>query len=289
MQAQSFVILKNGDQIPYGKFRVKNKEASIEIKKPNKTVLPIDEIRYLVTKEGELRYLKPTRQANTINGPEYRVMEKIMDGAISIYSYTQNFSVGSGQYANNYSITYYFAENAASFNEVFNSQLLESSNKTNKEIFSAYFANDQKILNELNSEGFRANTKNVLDLVRRYNLNNYDQFNSASTSVVAEVVLIRNQQRSENETVSVAVAGQTMTLRNMDMRMLKLRTAALNKLCFSANENEHCEIIQPSEHIVNYLEVKVKNDGTFSVEPLGITRFQRNLQIIRTADIQPAL
>lgn len=288
LNAQSFLILKNGEKVEYKKYKIKDKDHIVEIKKPKPAIVKISEIDLLVNDAGEIRYIKErVNDVSALSGdwhaamdPDYTVMEKELDGKISIFSYIVSHNYG--QYGGQQTVTYYFLEKGELFTQIFNSDLLESKKKNNKEAFNEYFSDDEEILNKLNAEDFKANGKNIYNLIREYNIKAIDEESSTFDGEQCGIILFRGySSQAKGLVAEIDVAGQHITLENMNYQRVKLPDDQPVKICVSNGKTEHCDIISSSKHVLKTIEIQLKLNGEIDIETKNKKQYQRYINILR--------
>ena len=288
--AQSFFLLKNGEIIEAKKYKIKDKADAVEIKKPSPSIIPIKDIDYLVNKNGEVFYIKDrVNYISPLQGdwyttmdPDYAMMEKFIEGKITIYTYTVSYN--AGQYGGQQTVVYSFIEKDDKFEEIFNSELFESGKKKNKEAFSEYFADDTEIRDQLMSEDFKANVKNVLDLIRKYNLRAYDESRQITSDKNAQIILYRgytNQAKALE--AEIEINGEKITLADMHYKQVKVPDSKPVKICVDNGKTEYCDLVSGSQHVIKHYEVQLKLNGEIEVEIKNKKQFQRYLNALNAS------
>lgn len=114
VHAQNFLILNNGSKVEYKKFRMDTQQGTIEIKKPDKHIIKISDVNYLLN-FGEIKYLKQES-----NQSRYILMDREVEGKINVYS---SLVVTQGSYVTS-STQYYFLEKGEEFDFILNTAVL---------------------------------------------------------------------------------------------------------------------------------------------------------------------
>lgn len=277
LDAQSFLVLKNGEKIDYKKYKIKDKDRAIEIKKPKPAIIKIDDADYIVTSKGEIRFIRPAVENDILFEPDYTLMEKIVDGKISILKYSKTTTLYSGPNGtNSHTTTYHFIEKDEKLVQIFSSGLLENRKKNNQYTISRYFSDDKEILNRLNSDDFEANAKNVLDLIREYNVHAYEKSSFTTESKLTDAILFRGYSNQNEKLVAeIAIEDQNFSLTNMAYRRIKLLNEKPMKICVSNGENELCDLIKGSKYMIKYVEIILKKNGDIDFRTRNKDQYQK--------------
>jgi len=280
LNAQSFLVLNNGEKIDYRKYKIKGKDNAIEIKKPKPAIIKIDDVDYIVTSTGDIRFIRPVVDSDLFN-IDYALMEKIIDGKISILIYstaTIFYSDPGGINTYSNSKTYQFIEKEGKFIQVFASGLMENKKKDNQNTFRRYFSDDEEILNRLNSNDFVANYNNMLDLIRDYNVHAYEKSPMSKETNLYDAILFRGfSNQSDKLVAEVEIEDQNFLLANMAYRRIKLLDANPMKICINNGKNEFCDLIVGSKYMIKYIEIILKKNGAIGFR----TRNKDQYQIFR--------
>lgn len=276
LNAQIFFVLNNGEKIDCKKYKIKGRDKLIEIKKPKPTNISIEDINFVVTKNGDIRYIRIAAEDLELFSPEYTLMEKIIEGRISILNYSKTYTNGNSQYGHNSNtVTYYFMEKDNQFKRIFDSAIL-GNRKYNIERFSKYFHDDSEVLCILKSDNFKASTKNMLDLIKKYNVN---AFNKEIKKEVAEqcgAILFRGYStQAHNLVAEVEFGGQKFSLANENYQRIKLLDGKPMKICVSNTKTNMCDLLVGSKHLVKYIEVKLKLNGDIEFEIRNKYQYQK--------------
>ena len=287
LNAQSFLVLNNGQKIEYKKFKIKDKLQSIEIKKPKPALIKITDINYLVNDKNEIRYIKDRVNEvsplqvdwNTTMDPDYAIMEKIVEGKISILNYSTastHYAGPDGMSTYSNSKTYYFIEKEGVFRQIFTAGLLENKKKNNQNTLSGYFSDDEKILNRINSDDFEANAKNVLDLIREYNVHAYEKASVNTEAELTDAIVFRGYSNQNEKLIAeIELEDQKFSLTKMAYRRIKLLDEKPMKICASNGENELCDLIKGSKYMIKYVEVILKKNGDIDFRIRNKDQYQK--------------
>lgn len=280
--AQGFFLLKNGNKVEYKKYKIKDKYHHVEIKKPKPAIVNINDVELVVSDKGEIRYLRPAVEDFVLFDPDYALMEKIIDGKISIFNYSETYTTGGGQYGGNtHTITYYFMEKDGKFNQIFNSDLLESGKKYNMETFCNYFSDDDEVLKTLTSDSFKAKNKNILDLVRKYNINAFQDAPLGTDFEQCDAILFRGYSNQAKALVAeIQLGDKKITLEDMNYKRIKLPAENLIKICVSNGKTDFCDLISGSKHMVKYFEIQLKVNGEIEIEVKNKKQYQRYINAL---------
>lgn len=286
INAQTFVLLKSGEKIEYKKYKIKSKDHLIEINKPKPFVVDLAEINYLVNKKGEIKYIKERNveevgQENILFASKYTEMEKVIEGKISIFKYVVNKSSTNPYGAGDHTVTYFYMEMGDKFDKIFNPNLLESGKKHNLKTFQEYFSDDAEILKTLNSNSFKANSTNILELIRKYNINAFQSVSPESESELYDVILFRGYTGQDKElTAEIDVAGKKITLANMNYKRIKLPERNPVKICISNGTNKMCDLISGSKCVLKNYEIQLKPNGDIYIEVKNKKEYQRYIHAL---------
>ena len=295
--AQSFFVLKNGETVLYKKYKIINKDYSVEISKPAPAKIPIKDIDYLVDKNGEISYIKfklNKEQSVKIHGigeylnPDFEEMGKFVEGKISLYKYKERHtSTGAavpGQFGaggQTYSISYFFLEKDDTFAQIFNPELLENKKKDNRETISKFFEDDPEIHQRLNSKDFKANMENVLDLFRLYNIRQYDQSSIELPEDEAKVIFYRGYANQDKELVAeIEIGEHKISLSDMNYRMVKLPAGVPIKICINNGTKTVCDLVSASTHLIKPYEVLLKKSGAIEVKLVSTKQYDKYIHVL---------
>jgi hypothetical protein len=264
--SQGFVILQNGEKVKFKKYWINSEQNAIDIKKPLKQSIKISEINYILSYNEVVTYIKEVSNQNSQSekpyDQEYNVFRKLIEGKISIYWYEV---YNNSQYGG-YTRIYYFLEKGDVFEPIFESELFENKKEANKNDFVNYF-DDEIIKRKLNSDSFKANTKNILDLIREYNLNAFSDNSSPELIEPCNVIFYRGFSfQSKENLVEINIGKKDFTIPGESYKVVKVSNDKPTKICISNEDTAFCDIIRGYSHSVRYYEIISKKSGEIKLE-----------------------
>lgn len=279
--ADGFFILKNGKKIEYKKFKIKSIQSVIEIKKPRQAFVKCNQVDFFVDKKGDILYIKPNQPEKNKN--TYSVMRKVIDGKISVYQYVIEIVHSNGQYTYSTPHTISFLEMGMKYVQVFNPKFLENGKKHNKKVFSEFFKDDAATMARLNSEEFKANYKNIMSLIREYNLNKCQPFVLDGNTKMYPAYLYRGYSKQAKDLMaSVKVASQKIELKYMNNQRITLPDGQPVKICVTNGPNKFCDVITGSRHVTKYFEIQLRPNGEIEIENKSKKQFKTYIEVLQT-------
>ena len=131
-------------------------------------------------------------------------------------------------------------------------------------------------MNRLNSDEFKANYQNVLNLIREYNVHAYENVKITPESKLYDAILLRGYSNQTDKMVAkIEIEDQKFSLKNMDYQRIKLLDEKPMKICVSNGKNDMCDLIKGSKYMIKYIEIIVKKNGEIDIITISKDLYQK--------------
>jgi hypothetical protein len=266
--AQTYLLLKNGNKIELdgqGTLR-KQRQTSVKLKDDKivfktkeggkQSFAPEEVLGYTSVNLEETYYLKKDKE-------DYHYVELIMPGKINVFkreevSYSTMPSVmpgGPGMMTPKTKVTYFMEKDGLS-GEMPNAVFFGSAPEKRKEFLKPYFSDREEILRNIQDEDASFKEKSILNLIRQYNLMEYDSSNDSKKSMSTAFFYVNG---SPAKPMKLKVNGATdYDVNTENFFAVKLANNQQNKICI----NSYCEILEGSLYYIKYYEIHVNQSVT---------------------------
>jgi hypothetical protein len=270
--AQNLLIKKDGEHVPYKKLKKSNGYyEAIQDNKVKVKLLVGEVIGFYDGNLQKISYKKPLVKNNekllfplnavdTANG--FQVLEREEVGKINLYKK----EVFSGSGASSTSTTYYYAEKAEVFLNVFITGL--GNKKDDLKVLKSLISDDDLIAEKIAAESFQLNEKNLLRTIRDYNLSKFTNPEVRDYAKIGTVSFYTTVGLKLKESVLLKIND------SLEYRMptsyyplpIKIPLEVPSKVCIISEHATSCSLIQPIPFAVDAYElIYLILDRTFEV------------------------
>ena len=290
--SQDILIKTNGEEISFKK--IKLQDDFVEIVKEDREKLKVnhDEIvGYYEDHSQKIYYKQPIVPDNerrleifkTRKDNGYEYLEREETGKINLYKRVVTSMTpghmgpgGTMSAGTSSSTTYYYAEDDDQYGNVYITGLLQDKSDDIKAL-EDFVSDDADILKKLKSDDFRLNEKNLLSLIREYNLRNFDKVKASEYSSKGNVSFYSRVRPKLKEKLTVTINDSLVhKLPASGMPLpVGLPKNVPSKVCVSWESGSHCKIMNPSPYSIHYYELDYfVGDKSFEIRHKTLSEFK---------------
>ena len=270
--SQDLLIKTDGTTIPYKKLKWDESIVAVTTDKNEKITVREENVFGMYDEINQrVLYKKPNVPLNDNAQPKkevsgFQYLQKEESGMINLYM--KLYEGGKS------SIYYFYAEKG---NEFKNIMFTGAFGKNDDLImFKSLFTDDRQIMDEIDTKGFVYSIRNMVKLIKRYNLAHFENpaaqdymsvgtigfFTKAEGKVKASIVL------KVNDSLEYKMPASHHPL------PIKVPLNKPSKVCANWEGGSACELVQPISYATTYYEVEINLNKTFELEKKTYSQFK---------------
>ena len=297
---QNVLIKMDGQTQPYKKIKFQEEYVEIVVE-GSKEKIKIGEDKVVAYYDNDLRtifYKKPIvpdleEQFKILPDKRrkkaFEYLEREEVGAVNIYIRIESSgspgtmgASGVMTAGTNTTTTYYYAEKGDVYKNIYVSGLLVERGKR-LESLRPFIADDPEILKKLEDEDFRLNEKNILGIIREYNVRNFRKVPSVEYKTVSNASFYTRVRQKIREKLTVSVNDSLQW--NLPASGLPLPAALPNnvpsKVCVSWEGGSYCTTVAPCPYAVQYYELDYSaGDKSFEIRKRTLNEFKNYMVMV---------
>lgn len=281
--SQNFLIKSDGTAVSYKKLKWDNGVAKLTTDKRQMVTVEEESVFGLYEESTQqLKYKKPNVPLNEVslgekktNGFQYLLKE--VPGKINLYKeeiITGGYSGGAYGGQMTTTSTYYYAEKGNEFKNMLITGL--NSKKDDLVAFKSFFTGDQEIHDEIESEDFVYNEKNMLKVIRKYNMKHFEAPTRSDYKTSGAIgIYTRAKGKTKEEIVIKVNDSIEYRLPNGHLPLsIRLPIQKPSKVCVNWDGGSYCELVQPIVFSNTYYLVRNFINKTHTLEAQNYREFK---------------
>lgn len=264
--AQNYLLKSDNSTLAFKKISWRNDVATVKtIDKKEITIKGQDIIAFYM-EDQTLLYRKPIVKLNEktsviLRDSGYQYLPKVESGRINLYQETIYSSAGQVTH-------YYYAEKGDNFRNVLITGYSIKNRQDDFQDFKSFVQDDSQILEQIESEDFVYNEKNMLKIIKEYNLKYFTAPTTDDYKKTASIGIYTTAERKRREEITIKVND------SLEYRMpanyyplpIALPVDKPSKVCITWNGGSSCELVQPVVFNITYYEVRNFLNGTYGLD-----------------------
>ncbi len=287
--SQGLIVLKNGDEIQYSKFKQRDDKLVVNIFDAGKEDIAISKVAgYYDFYEAEFYYCKPfedysiTLDMSRLLTNSYQFMKRVVTGTINIYQFerqtgSSSVNPNTGMMSMGTNTTYVYIEKGNHFELMLPGSISHSKKESRKVLEE--LVSDQAIVLAMVDENFQMKYDNIEMVVKAYNLATYSKKEISNLEKNANVIVYRRDKKQMNKEVPLQVNDSTIQIGVNEFTSIKLPSEVLTKICIGSNTN--CDLFEGSPFSPIYYELRFDKSGAYKIERKSKKEAEFYIQVIK--------
>jgi len=280
--AQDLLIKTDGTTIPYKKLKWDEGIGTVTTDKNQKiTIREVEVFGIYEEFNQRVSYKKPNiplnenGQGKQKEGNGFQYLQKEETGTINLYKEEIISSYRGASGTNHTSSTiYYYAEKGNEFKNIMTTGTFYKEDALN--VFKSFFTDDREVLDEIESGEFVYNIKNLLKVVRKYNMSHFEKPSAPDYQVIGTIGFFTKAEGKSKASIVLKVNDSIEYKLPASHHPLPIKVP-LNKpskVCATWDGGSACELVEPIRYATTYYEVEINLNKTLALEKQTYSQFR---------------
>ncbi len=283
IQAQKFLVLRNGSKIEFSEFVKTSPEVILIKTKEGKKHYKVQDVEcfydltYVPTIPIRYSQFESVHYFSVIKGELYMSPAKLLEGKINLYRtvYMRNGAYASYQIDKEGKV-----ETMESELELVILDFTNGKGRLRKQL-GEYMADQPALLDMLLSDDFKFSEESIIDLIKEYNTRTFEK-NGQGNAKMSSVFFYSKMKNSVQEDLQLTVNDSLeFVLPTRRLISVKVAIDALSKICVRSTSGSDCLVLSGSPYYIRYYEVDYnQRKQKIEIKPVHSVDAQKYIQSI---------